>query len=206
MGIQRVDLSSAFPSSIFVAVEAEDYRLEEPDIITGVLEIDTETGQTIWMTEDWDEMYVHPSSPVILFKERCERKIGIFDGLKRQIGAADMANFAILAVAFASNRIAIAEGEKGLRIIGFDGQEIAHYSPTYRETNFIRVAFSSDAVHVLDDWKYVASVDPNFGTLINEYKLEPPCDLCFVAGGASFVDDHGQIRRSSDGQIEGTIQ
>jgi outer membrane protein assembly factor BamB len=205
MGIQRVDLSSAFPSSIFVAVEAEDHRLDEPGIITGVLEIDTGTGQTVWMTEDWDEMYVHPSSPIILIKERYERKIGIFDGLKRQIGSAAMNNFAILAVAFASDRIAVAEGAKGMRTLGLDGREIAHYCPTGRETNFIRVGFSSDTVHLLDDHKFVTSVDANSGTLINEYKLEPPCDVCFVGGGVRFVDDHGKVRRSSDGHIEATL-
>src|SRR5688572_6680267 len=40
IGIQTVDLSAGFPRSVFVTLEAPDYRLDEPGVDSGIAELD----------------------------------------------------------------------------------------------------------------------------------------------------------------------
>src|SRR4030095_2951778 len=80
IGIQRVDFSPAFPSSLFVALEAPDYRVDEPDVFSGVVELDATTGRSLWRTDDADTVFLHPSRPLAVLVDRGERIIRILDG------------------------------------------------------------------------------------------------------------------------------
>ena len=207
LNIQRVDLSSAFPGSLFLELEAEDFRASDPTAFSGLIELSVDSGQTKWISEDWSDCYVHPFGPIVLVADRGSRRIGILDEQKEIVGSSKMANFAILDVAFGSDRIAIAEGAKGMRILTFDGRTIAQYSPPGREANLIRIAFNEGQVYAVDNWDgaFITAIDPKTGARQHEYPVGPPYDFCFIDKGAKVIDSKGNVRRTTDGEVISTL-
>lgn len=208
IGIQTVDLSAGFPGSVFVTLEAPDYRLDEPGVISGIVELAAEDGRTKWTTEDGDWIYANPTQPILVLQDRCDKTVRILDVTRNEIGSAPMVHFAIIDVGFSDQMIALAEGEKGVRILNNKGELISRYAPQGRKPNCIRVAFSEDRVIVFDSWdgSYVTTIDPTTGEVVSEYQRESHGTICFIDGGARFVDPSGTICRSIDGQIETTLK
>lgn len=208
LGIQSVDLSVGFPNSLFVTLEAPDYRLDEPGVVSGIFELAAEDGRTKWATEDGDWMYADPKRPILVLQDRCDETVRILDGARNEIGSTPMVHFAIIDVGFSDHRIALAEGEKGVRIINHGGEVISRYAPYGRRPNCIRVAFSGDLVTVFDSWdgSFVTTIDPTTGEVVSEYRCESHGTICFIDGGFRFVDPSGRVCRSIDGRIETTLK
>jgi len=208
IGIQRVDFSHAFPTSLFLAMEEPDYRVGEAGTFTGVVELDARTGRNRWETDEATTIYLHPNEPVMVLSNGATRMIRIFDGARKLLGSTPMANFAILDVAFHRDRIAIAEGVKGVRLTDFQGRELASYRAPSREPNCLNVAFTetADAVIVYDSRKgsYVTRLD-GAGRFVEEYERDVHGSISFFRHGTRFLDIYGRICRTSDGSVEGTI-
>lgn len=208
IGIQTVNLSAGFPSSVFVTLEAPDYRLDEPGVISGIVELSGQDGSTMWKAEDGDWIYVHPRQPLLVIQERCNDLVRFLDSEKNLIGSAPMVNFAIIEVGFAENMIALAEGAKGVRILDYNGTLISQYAPKMRRPNVIGAAFSGGCLNVFDsgDDAFVTIIEPATGRVITEYKRESRERICFIDDGTRFVDSSGLICRSVDGQPETKLQ
>jgi hypothetical protein len=208
IGIQTVDLSAGFPASVFVTLEAPDYRLDEPGVVSGVTELDAETGHTKWLSQNGDWLFLHPTTPVILIQDRSEELVRVLDLQKREIGSTPMENFAILDVAFSEEMIALAEGAKGVRIIDLSGRMISRYAPKARKPNCIRINFDREHVNIFDSWEasFVSIIDPLSGRLIREYHRATRENICFIDDGSRFVDGSGEIYRSSDGEPVATLE
>jgi outer membrane protein assembly factor BamB len=208
IGIQTVDLSAGFPSSVFVTLEAPDYRLDEPGIISGIVELDAKDGSAKWAANDGDWVYLHPRQPLIVIQDRCNNVVRILDGEKNEVGSIPMVHFAIIDVGFGKGMIALAEGEKGVRIFDDRGALVSRYAPKGRKPNCIKVAFYEDRVIVFDSWdgSFLIIIDPRTGKLIAEYEREFHDDICFIDDGSRFIDSSGQIYRSSDGRFVTTVK
>ena len=208
IGVQGVAFSPAFPSSVFVVLEAPDQLVDGPDVFTGVVELDAATGDTEWQTEDADSIYLHPERAVYALTSRETKRVRIFDGASRLLGSTPMANFAIMDAAFQGDRLALAEGAKGVRLTNLTGDVLFSYRPASRICNCIQIAFSGDsnAVNVFDRGKKtnITSMDTG-GRVVCEYARSTPADICFVGDGTRFVDALGNVCRSSDGQVEARI-
>jgi len=208
IGIQRVDFSHAFHTSLFVALEAPDYRVDEPGVFSGVVELDARNGRTRWKTDDADSVYLHPDRPVMVLTNRADRMLRIFDGSRKLLGSTPMAYFAILDVAFHGEQIAFAEGAEGIRLTDLRGKILASYRPQSRQPNCLRVAFTevADAVIVFDSWDatFVTRLD-GAGRFVNEYQRDSHGSVCFFRKGTRFLDIDGRICRTADGGVEGTI-
>ena len=208
IGIQTVDLSAGFPASVFVTLEAPDYRLDEPGVISGIVELAAQDGRTKWATEDGGWVYADPRQPLLLIQDRCNDIVHILDADKNEVGSTPMIHFAIIDVGFSQDMIALAEGAKGVRILDHKGSVISQYSPNNRKPNCIRVAFSDDYLIVFDSWKgsFVTIIEPDTGKVVMEYKRESHGTICFIDKGSRFIDPSGQICRSINGQPETTLK
>lgn len=203
VGIQTVNISAGFPSSVFLTLATPDHRLDEDGMFSGIVELDAQTGSTRWTLEDGHWVYLHPRKPLIVVQDSCEKVVRILDNCKNEIGITPMANFAIIDVGFADDMIALAEGQKGVRIIDFSGRVISHYVPLAREPNCIRAEFDGDCVCVFDSWKgsFVSVIEPRTGRLITEYQRDTHGEICFIDDGSRFVDCVGRICKSRDGKV-----
>lgn len=206
LGIQRVDISSAFPASLFVAHQPPESSWNEPGVTKGVMELDAYTGETMWADEGGitAQMHLHPSKTIFVIADGSDNLVRIFDEKKRLIGSIPMMYFAVLDVAFSDDRIAIAEGSKGIRVIDFEGNLVSSYVPTGRESNCIKIAFTPQGVCAVDSWQgtFVTHVDPQSGKVLSEYQRDSHGGICFIDSGTRFVDQHGHVCRSADGEIE----
>ena len=208
IGIQTVDLSAGFPNSLFVTLEAPDYGLDEPGVISGIVELAADDGRTKWTTEDGDWIYAAPKHPILVLQDRCDKMVRILDAGRNEIGSTPMVHFAIADVAFSEQMIALAEGEKGVRILNNKGEVISQYAPQGRKPNCIRVTFSGDRVIVFDSWEgsFVTTINPTTGEVVSEYQRQSHGTICFIDGGTRFVDPAGRVCRSIDGEIEATLK
>ncbi len=208
IGIQAVDLSTGFPTSVFVTLEAPDYRLDEPGVVSGIVELATDDGRTKWKAEDGDWGYADPKRPVLVIEDSCNDVVRIFDAAKNETGSAPMIHFALLDVGFSDKMIALAEGAKGVRILNHKGDVISQYVPEGRKPNCIRVAFVGDHLFVFDSWdgSFVTTISPATGEVVSEYQRESNGTICFIDDGSRFVDPSGQVCRSIDGQCETTLR
>src|SRR5688572_26177967 len=141
LGIQRLDYSPAFPSSVFVALEAPDDRVDEPGIFSGVVELDATTGGERWRTKSANTVFLHPARTLFVLVDSGEAVIRILDHSHRVLGSTPMTYFAVLAVAFYGERIALAEGGEGVRLIDIGGRVLASHRPPSRKPNCLHVAF-----------------------------------------------------------------
>lgn len=202
IGIQKVDLSKAFSHSVFVTLECPDYRLDEAGIIvSGIAELSVHDGSTRWLTESGDWLYLHPSDSLLVVQDSCDSVVRILNGAKKEVGTASMIHFSVLDVAFRGDLIALAEGEKGVRVLDHRGALISRFVPQRPEPNCVQIAFDEDRVVVLDTWEssFVSIVDPHSGKLIAEYERDSHEAICFLDHGSRYVDSSGKIFRSSDG-------
>ena len=204
IGIQTVGLSAGFPSSVFVTLEAPDCRLDEPGVISGIVELDAKDGSTKWKAENGGRVFVHPRQPLLVVQDRRNNLVRFLGGDKNLIGSVPMVNFAIIDVGFANNTIALAEGSKGVRVLDLKGTLLSQYAPKDRKPNCIDVAFSGDYLIVFDSWEgtFVTIIEPATGKVIAEYERESHGSICFIDDGSRFVDSSGLICRSVDGQPE----
>jgi hypothetical protein len=209
IGIQRVDFSPAFPSSLFVALEAPDYRVDEPGIFSGVVELDAATGRSLWRTDYADTVFLHPSRPLSVLVDRGERIIRILDDSHRMLSSIPMTYFAVLEVAFHGERIALAEGGEGIRLADTRGTILASHRPPSRKANCLRVSFVSgaDALAVFDSWEgsYITLLN-GAGQVITEYQRESHEDVCFIGDGTRFLDAQGHVCQTANGAIEARIE
>jgi hypothetical protein len=181
--------------------------LDEPGIISGIVELDAKDGSAKWMANHGDWVYLHRQQPLIVIQDRCNRVVRILDE-KNEVGSIPMVHFAIIDVDFGKEMIALAEGEKGVRILDHRGALLSHYAPKGRKPNCIGVAFDEDRLIVFDSWdgSFVTIIDPCTGKLIAEYEREFHDDICFIDDGSRFVDSSGQICRSNDGCLITTVK
>jgi len=207
VGIQRVEISGAFPTSLFVTLEAPDYRLDEPGVFSGAIEIEAKSGKEIWRATRGDNVYAHPEKPILLIQRQGDRQLDILNGERKLIGSAAMLNFAILDVAFGSESIALAEGAKGTRVIDYEGKTISENVPD-RKPNCIDITFDEGLVCVFDSWEdsFVTLIDPASGKAVSEYKRDSHGDICFVENGSRFVDFRGRLFRTRDGKPDGELK
>jgi WD40 repeat protein len=209
IGIQRVDFSPAFPSSLFVALEAPDYRVDEPGVFSGVVELDAATGRLLWRTDDADTIFLHPSRPLSVLVDRRERIIRILDDSRRLIGSTPMIYFAVLEVAFHGEVIALAEGGEGIRLIDTRGRVQASHRPPSRESNCLRISFvgGADALAAFDSWEgsYITRLD-GAGQVVAEYERESHEDVCFIGDGTRFLDAQGRVCRTATGAADMQIK
>jgi hypothetical protein len=207
IGVQSVDLSAGFPSSVFVTLEAPDHRLDEPGILSGILELDAEDGSVKWTANHGDWGFLHPRQPLIVIQDRRNNVVRILDDQKNEVGSIPMVHFAVIDVDFGQEMIALAEGEKGVRILDDRGALLSHYAPRSRKSNCIRVAFNEGRLIVFDSWdgSFVTIIDPCTGKLIAEYERQFHDHICFIDGGSRFIDSSGQIFRTNDGHLVATV-
>jgi hypothetical protein len=209
IGIQQVALSPAFASSVFVALEAPDHRVDEPGIFTGIVELDARTGETQWQIEAANSIHLHPRMPVLVLTDHADRLVRIYDASRKSLGSTPMVHFAILDIAFQDDWIALAEGAKGIRIVALDGKVRTSCCPISHESNCLRVSFEGDqrVLNVFDSWdrSFITRLDATTGNVLGEYARENQTEVCFIDDGRRFVDACGQVCRSSDGRIEGHL-
>lgn len=209
IGIQRVDISQAFPNSLFVAVETPDHRVDEPGMFTGILELDRTSGTELWRGSYFGDMYLHSDKPVIVIEDGAEKMLRILDKGKRPLGSTKLANFAVLDVAFHGDKIALAEGAKGVRVLDLHGAVAFQYRPADRKPNCIEITFDSNSgnLAVSDSWDgaFVTILDPISGKVIHEYKQSQGGLACFVQGGSCYINHRGQMFRTSDGILQNSI-
>ena len=207
-GIQSVDLSAGFPGSVFLTLEAPESRLDEPGILSGIVELDARDGSTKWTRDRENRAYFHPRQGLILIQDSSDSVIRILDSTKKEIGSAPMIHFSIIDVAFGDGMIVLAEGESGARILDYRGKVISRYVPEDRRPNCIRAAFHQDRVLLFDSWdaSFITAIDPNKGEPVSEYQRITHDTPCFIDEGSRFVDSSGKIFRSSDGLHVATLE
>ena len=191
--IQAVNLSGAFPLSLFVTLERPARTRGGLKPVFGIAELDRNTGETLWAEPNGQKAFVHPDAAILLI---CDGKtIRMLGADMQPIGHAAMVNFAILDAAFSGDRIALAEGAKGVRVIDVSGTTICSYSPRGRKTNCIEVAFHADRVCVHDSWEgaFVTTIDPVSGQVIAEHQRPIAGDICFIGDGSRYVDQTGAV-------------
>jgi len=205
IGIQTVNISTALPNSVFLTLEAPDYRMSDPNAKSGIAELDAQTGRTKRMSDMGDWLFQHPTKAFMVVTDRGRRQaVRIYDGNQQELASAKMVHFAVMDVAFTDQWFALAEGEKGVRVIDYKGKTISSYMPQTRQPNCLTLAFSEGRLHVHDSWDgaFVFTIDPMSGKLLSEYKLPGGGDICFINSGLNFVNRRGEICRSSDGAVQ----
>lgn len=229
VGIQKVEHSLGFPSSIHVALEIPDTMQDDPGVPSGIAELDSRSGKTLWQTGEGSSAFLHPTEPLLVIEgvlkpesplrrrswfprlftlfsgSAMASNLVILDGSKSRRAELEMANFAILDVAFAADLMALAEGQKGVRIIRRGGSVLKHHASEGRESNFICAGFdhSSGNWVFLDDSEgaFVVMLDGKTGNLTGEYRREPGGGIHLIGDGSRYVDDQGQVCRTRDGTV-----
>ena len=207
-GIQKLALSSAFPDSVFVLSGTTDKPYKYPRVKLGAIEIQAASGKSRWMMERADNLYVHPTKPLILLVDRGDFRISLHDRNKVEVASIPMTNFAVLDAAFTEDLIALAEGAEGVRVIDWEGNAVSHYAPSDRQPNCLAIAFDQGKVCVYDSWDktFVSIFDPHSGLRIKEYERKCHGRICFIDDGSRFVDQLGQISITSTGELDGVIE
>lgn len=192
-GIQAVNLSEAFPNSLFVTLERLERTPRGVKPVFGIAELDRNTGETLWAEPNGQKAFVHPDAAILLI---CDgRTIRVLGADMQPIGRTEMVNFAILDAAFSGDRIALAEGAKGVRVIDVSGTTICSYSPQGRKPNCIVVAYHADLIFIHDSWEgaFVTTIDPVSGKVIAEHQRPRAGDICFIGDGSRYVDQTGAV-------------
>ena len=174
--------------------------------VFGIAELDRNTGETLWAEPNGQKAFVHPDAAILLI---CDgRTIRVLGADMQPIGRAEMVNFAILDAAFSGDRIALAEGAKGVRVIDVSGATLCSYSPQGRKPNCISVAFNGHRVCVHDSWEgsFLTTIDPASGQVIAEHQRPKGGDICFIGDGSRYVDQTGGIYTALDGRPIGQIK
>ena len=207
IGIQRVDLSPAFPTTLFVTLETPDYRVDEPGVFSGIVELDRESGKTVGKSDRGDDVYAHPDRPILVIEDRAGDRIRILNARRKETASTEMLNFAVLDLAFSGELIALAEGGKGTRVIDTSGKTISRNVPDDRKPNCISVTCCAEHVVVYDSWEaaFITIIDPKSGKTVSEYERETGGDPCFIDGGTRFVDGYGRVFHTIDGRADTTI-
>ena len=235
-GIQSVEHSNGWPLSIHVAVDVLETEQNLPDVFSGIAELDSRSGETLWHAKDGLSVFLHPTEPLLVMEASQEpewirrrpwwmprifawisghgmpssetgsdRSLAILDQSKERCASLEMANFAILDVAFVGDLMALAEGEKGVRVIRRDGSVLAHHASAGRESNFIQAGFdrSTGTWVFLDQWEeaFVIILDGATGRLLNEYRRASRGGIHLIGDGSRYVDDQGQVCRTSNGEL-----
>jgi hypothetical protein len=207
LGIQRVDISAALPDSVFVSLRAPERLWHKPGTYKGIFELDAATGAAVYRFEKGWNLFTHPNSPLFVVEEYADC-LHFLDATKEWIGTTSKPHFALIGVAFDETRIAISEGQEGLRVLDHLGQELASFESKTREGNCLEIAFDSSAgtLACRDNWadNYMVIVDPDSGSLIREYRL-PIADICFINRGEHFVNWSGMVFRTGDGAEIGQL-
>jgi len=205
VGVQGVSVSEAFRNSVFVWLESPDHRENEPGIFTGVVELDASTGRLLW-TEDAHEVYLHPRLPWIVLVDRLREEVKILDETRCLVGSIHMTHFAVLDVAFADDAVALSEGAKGVRIIDSNAALIASYLPKDREASCQEITFieGADLLAVHSWGSYVTLLD-YAGEVANEYRRDCHGSICFINGGAQFVDEAGRVFSTLTGKHDKSL-
>lgn len=193
VGIQAVGLGAGYSDSLFITVERRERDRGRTKPFFGIVELDRNTGETRWVEPNGQKAFVHPEKATLLI---CDGKtIRILDGNMQQLGQAEMVSFAILNAAFSGDRIALAEGAKGVRVIDAAGATICSYSPQGRKPNCIEVAFTADQLCIHDSWEgaFVTTIDPVSGRVIAEHQRPIAGDICFISDGSRYVDQTGAV-------------
>lgn len=199
-GIQAVNLSRAFPDTLFVTLEHQERTRRGAKPVFGIVELDRNTGKTRWAEPNGEKAFVHPDAAILLI---CDRStIRVLGADKQPIGQSEMVNFAILDAAFSGGCIALAEGAKGVRVIDVTGATLCSYSPQGRKPNCIQVVFNGHRVCVHDSWEgsFVTTIDPTSGQVIAEHQRPIAGDICFIGDGSRYVDQTGGIYTALDGR------
>ncbi len=206
IGIQTVNISTALPNSVFLTLEAPDHVRWYQKAVSGVAELDADTGKTRSVKPTGDWLWVFPEKPVMVTTNRGGGKnaIQIYDADQKEAGSIGMSNFAVMDVAFSDDLIAVAEGKTGVRVMDYRGKLVSSYLPPVRHPNCITLAFSGGYLHVHDSWdgSYVLTLNPTSGELLSEYKRAIGGDVCFINGGSSFVNVRGEVCHSRDGAVQ----
>ena len=208
VGIQRVDMSAGLPSSLFVSLEAPDYRVGDPGVFNGIAEIDVSSGDTLEKTEGFYRLIAHTSLPVLVLEDRAEKLIRVVDRQDERVATTEMLHFALLDVAFGEGFIALAEGVKGTRIIDHDGNTVSRNVPPNWKPNCLDIGFDGDVVCVFDSWdgSFISLIDPASGAILSEYEAATGGGVCFVGDGSRYVDGRGVVSRSRDGEVVGRLE
>ncbi len=225
LGIHTVEISSAFPGSVFVAANPpqeywHDYQPPDPN---GIMELDIETGKMKWLSERGYSLRVHPTKPVIMLED-CSNFHGasfadvmqgkgdtmhvLLDGNRNLIGAIPKADFPIVDAGFAGDKVALAEGRCGVRVLDLAGRLISHYLPTSRKPNCIRAVFNTSGLLIFDSWEgsYLTQINPSSAEVLSEYERQRHDHVCFVNKGAQYIDQAGLVYNSSDGILVGSLE
>ena len=203
-GIQKVEVSPAFPSSLFVTLETPDYRVDERGAFTGVMELDVATGMTKWQMSDADYAFVHPTRAILVLVDEGEEVVRVLDGSRRLRGSTEMTYFAVVDIAFSHAVMSLAEGKEGVRVVDFDGKVLATHKPRSREMNCIQAAFigRTDTVAVVDKWEstFMTILDGD-GRVVTEYERTNHLDICFISQGTRFLDQEGMVFGTGNGAL-----
>lgn len=210
IGVQSLQASFAIPESVFVSVEAPDYRLDDPSAYDGVLELATSNGKEKWRSDQFSEIYADPNSTLLVGVNCGEREIYFLDKGKRKQATIPMEYFAVLDVEFGKDSVLIAEGKCGIRI--FDKKQFSlrgTWTPEGREANCIRAGYVVDRSEYLvqDSWdsSFLVHFSEN-GTQIKEQDLPSNSDLCFIDKGRYFIQRDGSIYSSEACKHLGKIE
>lgn len=200
-GLQKVALSSFYSSSVFVQIEAPERHRDKAGVINGIAELSAKDGKTIWKSDRYDGIYLHPSENFIAAQNSGDDEIVLLEGQKKRTATIKLHGFAVMSVAFSKNLLAIAEGEEGVCIADYEGNIVTRFIPKGRQPNCIEVAFRGNELLVHDSWdaSFVTIVRPETAEVISEYQRKMPDDICFIAEGSRFVDTSGNIFESKDG-------
>jgi outer membrane protein assembly factor BamB len=210
LGVQHVDCGYAFSESVFVGLTTDDWRIDSPGTFDGVVELDAATGAEKWRTKLGDEMYVHPTLPMLLIFDGVAQKLLILDEARKTVARAKVPHFGLLGVAFSDSCAALAVGQAGLQVISLkNGRQIYAWKPNTRITNCIDIAFDevSGTLAVRDDWSevWMSLLDARSGRLISEYQINLS-DGCFITGGTRFVDTGGHVIATRTGETVGGVR
>lgn len=210
IGIQKVDISPVFPDSLFISLETPDHRTRGRGMFTGIVELERASGKSgRWAGSYFGKTYLHPFSPFFIVIDGAKKMVRVMDGDKKILVSVQMANFAVLDATFDKDKVALAEGKMGVRVVDLEGKVVSSYCPSNRHPNCCRVAFDSSngMVAVSDSWDgaFVTIIDPATGRVVHEYQGPAGGDICFINDGRSFLDARGQIFRTADGVPEWSI-
>lgn len=209
IGIQTVNISTALPNSVFLTLEAPDYRMSDPSAVSGIAELDSLTGKTNWVSSTGHWLYLHPNKPILVVQDGGPGgSVRILTPEKKELGKIKMVHFSIIDVGFSGDLIALAEGSKGVRVIDFKGRLVSSYVPRNREPYFVAAAFDDGKLRAHDSWDgaFIVTIDPASGKLLSEYKRTQSGDVCFIDDGKRFVTSRGEICLSSDGTVQSALK